>query len=183
MISLQVPSELFPFTIDQLDQLAFEQYLLTNVFEKITVEQRDACVELWLRNRVLPSEEAAIKRSQQICYHLTNRDSGKTIGVNTLYRGFVTNEMPEVWLNRMFIDPLYRNTRLMIVGTSMMLCFAKLHLSDRGLPGVVNINENRKLSRPGAQRVFHRLGYRRIGWQNNNEVIMFRFNDIELNAG
>ena len=153
------------------------------MFEKISEAQKAACIELWLSNKFLPSHAASRKRSEQICYLLTEVTSGKVIGVNTLYQGSVSRGGTTVWLNRMFIDPAHRDTRLMIVGTSMMLCFAKTYLESRGLPGVGNVNENRKLSRPGMQRIFQRLGYQKLGWQNGNEVIIFRFSDVQFITG
>ncbi len=182
MPDIHVPSELFPFRLDQLEHFQFEQYELRRVFGKITNEQREQCIRLWTNNGVIASVEAARSRSSEVCYMLYKQEGQQLIGVNTLYQGQVTQDGPKVWLNRMFIDPNHRQSRLMIVGTAMMLCFAKTHLANQGLPGVVNINENRKLSRPGMQRIFHRLGYRRLGWQNEQEVIMFKFSNINLIA-
>jgi len=178
LINIKLPSALFPFALNQLEQFQFGDYLLTNVFENVTPEVADACIHLWRRNRVIPTNDAARTRTKEVCYCITDQNSGKVIGVNTLYRAQLGPDSREFWLNRMFIDPAHRDTRLMIVGTAMMLCFAKTELEQRGLPGVVNINENRKLSRPGMQRIFSRLGYRPIGWQNGNEVILFRFADV-----
>jgi len=66
----------------------------------------------------------------------------------------------------------------MITGTAAMLCYAKYFLSDRGIPGIINVNENQKLSRSGMQRIFSRLGYQHYGWQNDKEVIFFEFDRV-----
>jgi hypothetical protein len=180
MIELKLKQGLFPFSAGQLDYFEFGRFALRNVFGSITENQRQQCVELWLDNNVLPNQRAALERSNEVCYMLSDLESQRIIGVNTLYPGTLGNQGAPVWLNRMFIDPHHRSTRLMITGTAMMLCYAKTTLSNQGHVGVVNVNENRKLSRPGMQRIFERLGYRRIGWQAGNEVLLFRFSDIQL---
>ena len=104
------------------------------------------------------------------------------MGVNTLYQGKVVEHGPTRFLNRMFIDPQHRNSRLMIVGTGMMLCFAKTQLADRDVGAVVNVNENVKLMRPGSRAIFERLGYQSQGLHNGQEVWLFEFNRIEINV-
>lgn len=178
MIEIELPSRFYPFTIKELDYFEFGGYALRNVFEKITPEQQEQCVKLWLSNGVIVTRDAAIERSHEVCYCLYDLASGQLIGVNTLYQGAVAQGGVQAWLNRMFIDPQHRSSRLMIVGTAMMLCYAKTHLESRGLPGVINVNENQKLSRPGAASIFRKLGYRGIGWHNGCEVIAFKFDDI-----
>lgn len=177
-IQINLPSALYPFRTKDLPRLEFGSYTLQNVFQSITEEQRRACVELWLRNRVIPTEQAALQRSNQVCYFITDSASGQCVGVNTLYRDRLVANGPEFFFNRMFIDPDYRNSRLMITGTAMMLCYAKTRLAGLGVEGVININENTKLSRPGMNKIFTRLGYRSIGQQNGKEVLYFEFSRI-----
>jgi len=179
-IEIHLPSALYPFRLDDLPEFEFGAYTLKNVYQNITEQQQQACVEMWLRNRVIPNEQAALERSKQVCYFITETASEKLIGVNTLYAGQVMQGGPQIYLNRMFIDPKYRDSRLMITGTAMMLCFAKTHLADEGYPGVVNINENKKLSRPGMNRIFERLGYTKKGMQNGQVVLFYEFDRIKL---
>lgn len=180
MINISLPSGLYSFRLDDLQELRFSKYTLTNVFEKITVPQREACIELWTRNRVIHSKQEALARTDQVCYFITETQTGKLIGVNTLYKSANHSTGNGVWLYRMFIDPQHRNTRIMIIGTAMMLCFSKMYLADRGLKGVVNINENSKLRRAGTARLFKRLGYRKVGEEDGKEVIFFEFDNINF---
>ncbi len=179
-IEIYLPSALYPFKLADLPSFEFGAYTLKNVYQKITERQQYACVEMWLRNRVIPNEQAALERSKQVCYFITETASNKLIGVNTLYLGQVNQDGPQVYLNRMFIDPKFRDSRLMITGTAMMLAYAKTHLSDKGISGVVNINENRKLSRPGMNRIFDRLGYRKQGMKDGQVVLFYEFDRIKL---
>lgn len=180
MHNIELPSSLFPFRLEQLECFAYGSYRLRNVFGKINEQQQQACIELWLKNHVLPNRQAAVERSKEVCYLIEDTRNEQVIGVNTLYPGHLDKGHTKVWLNRMFLDPQHRATRLMIIGTALMLCYAKTNLTDQGMVGVVNVNENRKLSRPGMQRIFQRLGYKHLGWQQNKEVILFEFAKVHI---
>jgi len=177
-IDINLPSGLYPFRLNDLAKFEYERYTLINVFQTITDEQRQACVDLWLRNRVIPNQQAAWQRSNQVCYFITETVSGDLIGVNTLYLDQLVANGARFYFNRMFIDPRFRNSRLMITGTAMMLCYARTHLAEKGIGGVVNINENTKLGRPGMRRIFDRLGYRKQGEQDGKDVLYFEFANI-----
>ncbi len=177
-ITIQLGSGLYPFQLRDLDNFSFQGYQLENVFEKISTEQRQACVNMWMTHHVIANKELAWERSKQICYILTHIESGDVIGVNTLYKSQFQHSDSLYFFNRMYILPDYRNTRLMITGTAAMLCYAKHYLSDRGINGVININENKKLNRRGLQKIFRRLGYQHHSWQDDKEVILFEFDRI-----
>ena len=179
-IQITLNNGLFPFKLNDLLSYHYADYHLQNVFESITEEQRQACVNMWLRNKVIPTAQAAYERSKQVCYFITEASSGELIGVNTLYVDQFQTNSPPLFFNRIFIKPKHRTSRIMITGTAMMLCFAKMKLEDRGISGVVNVNENPKLSRPGMHRIFSRLGYRRQGYQNGQEVLYFEFAKINF---
>lgn len=174
-----LPSSLYPFTLADIQKLKYGDFTLQNVFGVMTEEQRHACVNMWLRNNVLPSEQVAWQRTEQVCYFITESSTGKLVGVNTLYIDYLEQGGQAFYMNRMFIDPLYRSGRLMVTGTALMLCYAKSALAAQGLPGVINVNENRKLSRPGMAKIFQRLGYRKIGEQFGNEILLFEFANID----
>lgn len=172
---------LYPFGLNDLNSFDYGDYHLQNVFESITEEQRQRCVEMWVNNGAIPNRPAAYQRSKQVCYFITERCSGNLIGVNTLYLDHLDKNEPALFFNRMFIVPKHRDSRLMITGTAMMLCFARTKLANRGVNGVININENTKLSRPGMHRIFTRLGYQRIGHQRNQEILYFAFASTQFN--
>ena len=177
-ITLKFGSGLYPFQPQELMCTKFGDYQLENVFESISDDQRHACVKMWMKHNVLPTKEMAWKRSKQVCYIFSDLKTGDIIGVNTLYQDQLTSSSKQFFFNRMYILPEYRNSRLMIRGTAAMLCFAKHNLSNRGVAGVVNVNENSKLDRPGLQSIFNRLGYRHFGWQGEKEIILFEFDRI-----
>ncbi|NND82096.1 MAG: hypothetical protein HKN50_06690 [Gammaproteobacteria bacterium] len=177
---ITLPSSLFPFRHDQLSHLQYRNYSMLNVFESITDEQREAVMRLWNRNGLLTDQDAAWQRSSEVCYFITETRTGQLIGVNTLYPGKIVASGPTLFLNRMFIDPQHRNSRLSIIATGMMLCFAKTALSDRGILGVGNVNENSKLSRPGMRKIFTRWGYQFKGTLSGQDVWRFDFDRISI---
>jgi len=175
---ITLPSSLFPFRLIDVPQFTYGPYRLDNVFRSINSQQRQACVELWLRNGAVASPTMAWERSRQVCYLMTENAGNRLVGVNTLYPDRLVADGPRFWFNRMFIEPQHRSSRLMIVGTAAMLCYARTQLSSEGIPGVLNVNENPKLGRRGMRRIFSRLGYRCQGEQNGQDVWYFEFSSI-----
>ena len=177
-MQIKLGQGLYPFTLAELAQFDYDEYRLINVFGKITAEQQRACIEMWSRAGVLSSPREAQQRALQVCYLIQHRDSEKVIGVSTLYLDAALGDDELFYANRMFIDAEHRSSRLMITGTAMMICYAKQMLANNGVRGVININENTKLSRPGMQRIFKRLGYRYLMRRHNAEVILFEFDTV-----
>lgn len=177
---LQIPlsSGLFTFTQDQIFDYEYQGFQLLNVFRKITPEQQKECVDMWLQSGVIESEQQAWQRSEQVCYMFIDKVSGQLAGVNTLYIDVMNGK--KWFFNRMFIRPAFRKTRLMILGTSLMLVFSKLHLSDEGVAGVVNVNENNKLHQKSLHKVFTRLGYQFSHEVDNKEIWIFDFDRVEF---
>jgi cytochrome P450 len=178
--TIALPSERYPFIIKDLPRFTQKGYLFENVYQKITDEQRHACVNFWIDNGAISNRDAAWNRSKEICYMIYHSESGQLIGVNTLYTDTLTKDGETFFFNRMFMATDHRHLSLSTTGTALMLCFAKTHLSHKGVRGIINVNENRKLSGPALQRLFSRLGYKRVGWQDENEVIFFEFSRIEF---
>ncbi len=175
-----VPSALYPFTKEQVHDFEYREFQLLNVFRSISEEQRKQCVNMWLKAGAVPTEELAWQRSAQVCYMFFHKESGRLVGVNTLYSetDTVTNE--KWFVNRMFILPKFRTTRLMIVGTSLMLYFASLHLAHEGMKGVVNINVNIKLHRKGLRKIFSSLGYQFSHAADKREIWFFDFSKVSF---
>lgn len=175
-----LPSNLFPFRREDLPGFDWGEYRLENVFHRIDPPRQQACVELWIGAGVIPSPKAAWERSRQVCYLLWHRDTGQLAGLNTLYPGRPEPGDKICFINRMFIRPEHRRTRLMIVATAATVCYAGTQLSAEGIPGVLNVNENPKLGRPGMRRVFERLGYRPRSSVNGCEAWFFDFSSVVI---
>ncbi|MFT6005756.1 MAG: pimeloyl-[acyl-carrier protein] synthase [Pseudoalteromonas tetraodonis] len=178
-MKIKLGEGLYPFGLDDLAQFDYDQYRLINVFGKISVDQQQACIAMWSRAGVKLSAQEAQKRALQVCYLIQQRSSEKIVGVSTLYLDTSLGDDELFYANRMFIEVEHRSSRLMITGTAMLICYAKQALANKAIRGIININENTKLSRPGMQRIFQRLGYRYFTQQNAAEVILFEFDQVE----
>ena len=175
-----LPSALFPFSLADLPRFTYGGYELENVFRAITPAQQQACVEVWLRHGVIVAPKTAWDRSAEVCYLMKEAASGQLVGLNTLYPDRLTPDGPRWFFNRMFIEPASRNSRLMIVATAATVCYAKARLASEGLPGVMNVNENPKLARPGMRRIFSRLGYEWQARHIEQDVWCFDFSRVAI---
>jgi hypothetical protein len=172
---ITLPSALFPFTLADLPDFVHGRYRLQNVFRSAGPREQQACVEFWIRGGVLVSPKAAWERSREVCYMLKEDATGRLVGVNSLYPDRAPGGGPTFFQNRMYIHPDFRDSRLMIVATAATLCYAKTRLDGEGIPGIVNVNENAKLARPGMRRIFSRLGYRRLPQEGGRDAWYFDF--------
>lgn len=179
-LEIVLPSPLFPFTLAELPDFQRGRYRLHNVFRSISPREQQECAELWLRHGVIMSPRAAWERSREVCYLLRECATGRLVGLNTLYPDRVAADGPECLQNRMFIQPESRDSRLMITATAATLCYAKTRLEDDGIQGILNINENPKLGRPGMRRIFSRLGYRWQGQRRGQDIWYFDFPGVRI---
>ena len=180
IVDIELPSALFPFDSTEVLNFSYGRYRLKNVFGRISNGDIERVTGLWARYRVLPSPEMADARVREVCYLMEESETGELVGVNTLYPEAMVQGGPRFFKNRMFIAPPHRRSRLMITATAATLVYGKLHLAEQGLPGILNINENRKLGEPGMKRIFQRLGYRLIGQVKGQDVWLFPFSATRL---
>lgn len=155
----EFPNPHAPFRLTELAGFDYCGYRLVNVFRRITEEQRNACVRMWLEERALPTEEAAWRRSLEVCYLIMNPSGDGLAGVNTVYVATYPPQNAAYFFVRMFIRPGYRGGGLMIAGTTAAVCHLKTHHAREGVRGVVFVNENPKLFRSPIHSLFASGGY------------------------
>jgi hypothetical protein len=175
MFEIILPSPLFPFTLVDLPEFNRGRYRLRNVYRNIDRREQQECVELWLRHGVIISPRAAWERSREACYLLREQETGRLIGLNTLFADRVSEDGPPCLQNRMFIEPEFRGSRLMVSTTAATLCYAKTRLEAEGIQGILNVNENPRLGRRGMRRLFTRLGYQWLDRRHGRDVWFFDF--------
>jgi len=127
-------------------------------------EVSDKVVDLWMRNRILPSLEEARQRSKQIVLAALNAE-GKVVGVNTAYEGHFPRppQAPDrvsCYFYRMFIEPAHRRPHLMRVMTNTAFDVLQQARPKNGPQSFVIITENMGLTGPGMLKLFQRFGYR-----------------------
>ncbi len=177
---ITLPCRSYPIRTTDLASYSYKNYRLQNVYESLTPEQQRAVIEFWLDNGALTSREAAQQRSSEVCYLISEQNSGKIVGVTTLYPDRVGDPPDLCLLMRMFITPSDRRTWLAICAAAMTLVFASKHLSDRGYAGVVNVNENLKLARSGTSKRFEAAGYCLLGQWRGQDVWFFDFKQTQF---
>ena len=146
-----------------IESRLYGNYTLSFVYGAINDEDRSGIIDLWLRNKALPSRESAEQRVSQVVVIVREGSSGQIIGVNTVYPSKLQVDGPDYYLYRMFIDPMHRSQNMFVFVTR----FAYEMLNQRyrkGSPvGLAFFTENPKLQRPGMMAHMRRSGYEYLG--------------------
>lgn len=151
--------------LDTRPELYFGSYRLDNVYEQVTRTLADEIVALWQESRVLTGAEARRRTAEVV---LTIRDnSGTLVGVNSVYvKNFIKADNP-YYFYRVFIRPQNRRSfGLRSFAGKSTREFLKSYVPSGHTTrprGVIIIVENRKLTRPGAQRMLARQGWTPLG--------------------
>lgn len=140
----------------------YHGYTVYNVYRAISPALRDEIVEMWARNQALPGREAAERRIDQVVLAVRN-PAGQMAGVSTVYAGDFQQRGNPYFFYRMFIQPGDRIPGLMRFVTLQTCHLMNERYQPGGPQGVIIVTENRKLMRPGMQRMFERNGYERLG--------------------
>lgn len=139
-------------------------YRLVNVYQKTTPEIRQAIIDLWSRNRVLPRGADADARAQQVVLLAIKAESGQLVGVSTIYPetmahiGRSDHDGTPYFFYRMFIQPDDRIPHLAV--RMIYLTFELI----RDLPmqhkpkGMIAVAENPRLADKTVQAAFLRAG-------------------------
>lgn len=172
---IHLPSQEYPFTLSDLPEFNYHGYTLCNVYENLSHQQREMLVAFWLANDALPDRKAALERSHQACYLMTNTETSELVGLTTIYPSQVSQTSREYLIMRMFIGHKFRPSPLSIIGVSLTKVFASTKLAKCGYAGLVNINENKKLARPSVRKLFEKGGYKLLGQSQGQDVWLFDF--------
>lgn len=177
-----VPSRLFPFHAKaDAQKFNYRNFQLINVHQKITDAQRQLCIDMWTEEGLAMSESELAERSKQVCYLFMDIETGILAGVNTLYRQFMPYLQSHWFANRSFIRPQFRTSRLAVIGVGITIYYSLLHLShDSGTKGLVSIQENVGLQRPGIRSLYAKGGFRYSHNILKNEVWLLPFDEVKL---
>ena len=141
----------------------FKNYRLDNVYLKTSAEQRAKIADFWLREKAIADPDEAERRAHEVVVMIYRHDNGALAGVSTV--GLTrTGDGRVYYAYRMFLREKDRVPYLMwtvIAATRDFLCTFE-HPKAQPL-GILHVNENVKLMRPGVRRFFARHGYRYCG--------------------
>lgn len=143
-------------------KLCFKDYLLENVYLRTTDGQRSEIVALW-RNEGSGLAGADRERSSREAVFLVRTGSGELAGVSTVALVRVKGGQ-RFYSYSMFLRKRDRVPNLAVAVCNATREFLRNFKHPVSQPvGMLNVNENPKLMRPGMRRLFARLGFRYWG--------------------
>jgi hypothetical protein len=150
--------------------LHFRGYLLENVYLRTTGAQRAEILALW-HNEQAGIKGADAERSSGEAVFLVRAPSGELAGVSTVALVRLKNGQ-RFYSYSMFLRKRDRVPNLMITVCDATRDFLRIFKHPVSQPvGMLNVNENPRLMRPGARRVFERHGYRYWGQTSLGEDV------------
>jgi hypothetical protein len=155
--------------------VCFRDYLLQNVYLRTTQAQRSEIIALWLEEGALSDQAEAERRSHEAVF-LVRTASGDLAGLSTV--GLVrVKDGRTFYAYRMFLRKGNRVPYLMVAVIAATRDFLRTFQHPELQPaGMLHVNENPKLMRPGVRKLFERHGYRYWGTTpQNEEVWAFEF--------
>ena len=154
--------------------LHFNDYLLENVYLRTTEAQRSEMLELW-RTEGAGMEEANAERSSHEAVYLVRTASGELAGVSTVALVRL-KEGQRYYSCSLFLRRRDRVPYLMINVCDATRDFLRTFKHPVEQPaGMLNINENPRLMRPGVRKLFARHGYRYWGQTAVGEDVWVTF--------
>ncbi|MCX7098149.1 MAG: hypothetical protein NTV43_09645 [Methylococcales bacterium] len=142
--------------------LRFNNYRLENVYLATSDEQRRAIGAFWLDEKALPHHVRAEQRAHEVVIMVYTADSNELAGVSTASPRRAGGRL--YYAYRMFLRPQHRVPYLMwAVITATRNFLAGFNHPKVQAAGMLHINENPKLMKPGIRRFFLRHGYRYCG--------------------
>src|SRR5262245_37766959 len=146
----------------------FNHYLLENVYLRTTESQRSEILALW-RNEGAGLEGADAGRSSREAVFLIRDRNRGLAGVSTVALIRLKNGQ-RYYSFSMFLRPRDRVPYLMVTVCDATRDFLRNFNHPVSQPaGMLNINENLKLMRPGMRKLFERHGYRYWGKTRSEE--------------
>lgn len=148
----------------------FRDYLLENVYLRTTEAQRSEILALWRsENAGLEGEHA--ERSSHEAVYLVRPPSGELAGVSTVAL-IRLKDGRRFYSCSFFLRPRDRVPYLMINVCDATRDFLRTFKHPVAQPaGMLNINENPRLARPGVRKLFARHGYRYWGQTSQGEDV------------
>lgn len=141
----------------------FKDYRLENVYLRTVPEQRARLAAFWLREGALADPWEAERRAHEAAFLLLRGGSGELAGLSTVRLQRLNDGRP-VYAYRMFMREQDRLPYLM----NQLIAATRDFLRDFKRPdvhpiGMLHVNENPKLMRPGIRKLFARHGYLYLG--------------------
>jgi len=158
--------------------LIYKDLSIHFIYQKLSSTEAKNIKQFWLDSGAISDLNIIRERLSQVVLVVKNKEN-KIIGISSVYAGLLQDK--PYFFYRMFIDPNYRNTRLMAVMT--MQTWLDLSRRKNFSPiGMAIITENPKLQRSGFRKYFKRvLGFQYLGQNEIQQDIWFlNFNQTPI---
>lgn len=135
-------------------------YAVYPAMGQMTPALKEAIIDLWQTNRILPQTIDPLQRVEEVAMVLAQ--GNKVVGVSTVTLGRLSDiKIQDIdnglfYFYRMFIQKQDRQPMLM---AEMARQTREWLEQNKNSCGIVHIIENRKIERPGMRRIFERRGY------------------------
>ncbi len=150
--------------------LHFKDYALENVYLRTTETQRSEILALW-RSEGAGIEGVDAERSSREAVFLVRARSSELAGVSTVALVRLKGGQ-RFYSFSMFLRKRDRVPYLMVAVCDATRDFLRHFKHPVSQPaGMLNVNENPKLMRPGMRRIFARHGYRYWGQTSRGEDV------------
>jgi hypothetical protein len=148
----------------------YRDYLLQNVYLRTTETQRSEILELW-RNEAVEMNPGDAERSSREAVYLIRNRSGELAGVTTVAL-IRLKDGRRFYSCNLFIRPRDCAPYLHITATDATRDFLRNFRHPVSQPaGMLNVNENPRLARPGVRKLFERHGYQFWGQTTRGEDV------------
>ena len=148
----------------------FNGYLLENVYLRTTEAQRVEILELW-RKEGSALQGAEAERSSREAVFMVRAPSGELAGVSTVAL-IRLSDGRRFYSFSLFLRGRDRVPYLMTKVCDATRDFLRNFKHPLAQPaGMLNINENRRLMKPGMRKIFARHGYRYWGQTSRGEDV------------
>ncbi len=157
--------------LEPRSDLLFKGYALVNVYLRTTEAQRSEILALWC-DEAVPVEGAEADRRSREAVLLVRAPSGELAGVST------------VSIVRLKDGRRFYSCTLLLRKRDQAVPYLGITVSDATRDflrnfkhpvaqpaGMLNVNENPRLARPGVRRLFERHGYRYYGQTADGEDV------------
>ena len=137
----------------------FKNYRFDAVYLDTSAEQRAAITRFWLTEQAIADPRLAEQRAHEVVLMVFRADTNELVGVSSV--GLSRNQQQRLYYTyRMFIRAADRVPYLMWSVVTATREFLEGYTHPSGaIAGLIHINENPKLMKPGIRRFFLRHGY------------------------
>jgi peroxiredoxin len=142
----------------EVPDIRFKDYLLQNVYLRTTQAQRSEIIRLWHEEGAISDPAEAKQRAEEAVF-LVRTASGELAGLSTV--GLVrARDGRTFYAYQMFLRKQDRVSYLMLAVVLATRDFLRTFRHPTTEPaGILHVNENAKLMRPGMRKLFERHGY------------------------